>query len=419
MKNSKLQRLDDVADVIDSLHQTPLYVNNGLSMVRVTDIKGGSLNLKETLKVTHKVYDEFTKKYQPKVGDLLMTRVGSYGACSYINTEEKFCLGQNTVVIKPKIDSEFLYYCLIASNVKNQIKSFVTGSTQKTISLKNIRSLEIPIPSKEEVLLDIAKTLADLDKKIELNNKINIELEAMAKLIYDYWFMQFDFPDANGKPYKSSGGKMVYNEVLKRDIPDGWEVDIINNIIDVKDGTHDSPRPVSEGYHLITSKNLKVEGLDFDNANLISKEDYENINKRSKVDSGDILFSMIGSIGAIYKIDEENIGFAIKNVALYKTSQKEEYRGYIYMFLKSYDMQRYMGNVISGSIQKFIGLGSLRSMPIFVDDETINKFENTTRPIFKKLTLVKLENQKLTELRDWLLPMLMNGQVIVKSKANK
>jgi type I restriction enzyme S subunit len=124
---------------------------------------------------------------------------------------------------------------------------------------------------------------------------------------------------------------------------------------------------------------------------------------------------MIGSIGAIYKVDEESIGFAIKNVALYKSSQNEEYQNYIYMYLKSYDMQRYMGNVISGSIQKFIGLGALRNMPILLDEETIRKYEKKTQHIFSKLTLIKLENQKLTKLRDWLLPMLMNGQVTVKN----
>jgi len=207
---------------------------------------------------------------------------------------------------------------------------------------------------------------------------------------------------------------MVYNEELKRDIPEGWLADNINNVIDVRDGTHDSPKPTEEGYHLITSKNLKAEGLDFDNANIISEEDYKSINKRSKVETGDILFSMIGSIGVIYKVDEENINFAIKNVALYKTSQNEAYRNYIYTFLNSYDMQRYMGNVISGSIQKFIGLGALRNMPLLLDDATIKEFETKTKHIFKKRTLIKLENQKLTELRDWLLPMLMNGQVTVK-----
>jgi type I restriction enzyme S subunit len=284
----------------------------------------------------------------------------------------------------------------------------------------NFRLIEFPLP-KLESQQKIANVLSSLDAKIELNNRINTELEAMAKTLYDYWFVQFNFPfdfaqgkqNTEGKPYKSSGGKMVWNEELKREIPEGWEVKMINSIIDVKDGTHDSPKPKNEGFRLITSKNLLVSGLDFENANLISEEDYLSIIKRSNVETGDILFSMIGNIGTVYKIEEKKINFAIKNVALYKTSQKNEYKNYIYMFLKSIDMERYMKNVISGSIQKFIGLNSLRNTPILSNDNYILKFNESTQSIFEKLETIKLENQHLTSLRDWLLPMLMNGQISV------
>jgi type I restriction enzyme S subunit len=158
---------------------------------------------------------------------------------------------------------------------------------------------------------------------------------------------------------------------------------------------------------------LQVFGLDFENANFISEKDFYSIIKRSNVETGDILFSMIGNIGTIYKIEETEINFAIKNVALFKTSQRKEYKNYVYMFLKSIDMHRYMKNVISGSIQKFIGLNTLRDTPIFLNDLLIEKYNDFTFSIFEKLEKIKLENQKLTELRDWLLPMLMNGQVKV------
>ncbi len=138
-----------------------------------------------------------------------------------------------------------------------------------------------------------------------------------------------------------------------------------------------------------------------------------SINKRSKVETGDILFSMIGNIGTIYKVEEKEINFAIKNVALFKTSQKEDYKNFIYMFLKSIDMDRYMKNVISGSIQKFIGLSSLRNTPFLINETYIKKYEIQTKSIFSQLENLKLENQELTSLRDWLLPMLMNGQVSV------
>ena len=103
----------------------------------------------------------------------------------------------------------------------------------------------------------------------------------MAKQLYDYWFVQFDFPNEEGKPYKSSGGAMVWNEKLKREIPTSFVVKSLSEIIEVKDGTHDSPKPQDNGYFLLTSKHLTERGLNYASAYKISKEDYESINKRS------------------------------------------------------------------------------------------------------------------------------------------
>ncbi|WP_122056159.1 restriction endonuclease subunit S [Vibrio sp. Evd11] len=171
---------------------------------------------------------------------------------------------------------------------------------------------------------------------------------------------------------------MRQNNAMKREIPESWSVKPISELITVKDGTHDSPKKAVSGFPLVTSKHLLKAGIDFDSAYLISKEDYEAVNKRSKVETGDILFSMIGSIGDVYRVDEKDINFAIKNVALYKSSSNPELVNFIYMSLKSYDMKRYMANVTKGSIQKFIGLGSLREMPLLVSDEIINIYVSTT-----------------------------------------
>lgn len=354
-----------------------------------------------------------------KEDDIIVVRTGSTGQ---ILTGIQGCFHNNFFKVnynKEKVNGRYLYYCLSSKEKQKEMKNRSGITTIPDLNHFMFLDMKIPLPDYSRQI-EIAKVIDSINAKIELNNKINAELEAMAKLIYDYWFVQFDFPVYNedgtlsgAEGYKSSGGKMVFNEELKREIPEGWEVKEINSMIDVKDGTHDSPKPKEEGYRLITSKHLKPEGLDFEKANYISEEDYIAINKRSQVDTGDILFSMIGNIGTVYKIEEEIIDFAIKNVALYKTSQHQDLKNYIYMFLKGHDMQRYMGNVISGSIQKFIGLGSLRKMPILFNQCLIDKFEIETKPIFKKSNNLKLENQKLSELRDWLLPMLMNGQVRV------
>ena len=351
------------------------------------------------------------KKFSDKGDILFCVRGSTTGRMNW--ADQKYALGRGLASISHKNGKEYNHFLkfLLQSNL-NSLLNAANGSTFPNLTSDILASFELSIPE-EKTQKTISFFLQSIDSKIELNNRINAELEAMAKTLYDYWFVQFDFPDKNGKPYKTSGGKMVWNEELKREIPEGWEVKKINSIIEVKDGTHDSPKPKSVGYRLITSKNLQVSGLDFDNANLISEEDYLSIIKRSNVETGDILFSMIGNIGTIYKIEEKEINFAIKNVALYKTSQKEEYKNYIYMFLKSVDMDRYMKNVISGSIQKFIGLNSLRETPILSNEVFIKKYNEITYSIFEKLENLKLENQKLTELRDWLLPMLMNGQVKV------
>jgi type I restriction enzyme S subunit len=405
--------------IVDCVNKTApsLEYETPFKMIRTPNIKNGVVNLNGCRSVTQETYEKWTRRATVDEGDILLTREAPMGEVGLVNFQETVFLGQRIMqyrVNPSKLDSDFLLYAFLSSDLQYQFRRHdSSGSIVSHIKVPDCSEFEISLPTLVEQK-KISKVLRNLDDKIVLNNKINDEIEAMVKLIYDYWFVQFDFLDANGNPYRSSGGKMIYNKELKREIPEGWGVDIINNVIEVKDGTHASPKPQKSGYRLITSKHLKPEGLDFERANFISEEEYESVNKRSKVDTGDILFSMIGSIGEIYKVDEEVIDFAIKNIALYKSSKKPEYINFIYTFLKSYDMQRYMGNVTGGSIQKFIGLGALRNMPIFTNDDMIMKFVKTTDHLFQKKTVIKLENQELTQLRDWLLPMLMNGQVTVR-----
>ena len=245
--------------------------------------------------------------------------------------------------------------------------------------------------------------------------EINDNLEAMAKQLYDYWFVQFDFPNEDGKPYKASGGAMVWNEKLKREIPTSFDVKSLSEIIKVKDGTHDSPKPQDNGYFLLTSKHLTERGLDYASAYKISKEDYESINKRSKVDTNDILFSMIGTIGNSYFVEETNINFAIKNMALFKTSAKRWFSEYLYLYLSSCDYKHYEGNSLSGSIQKFVSLRTLRDMPILYHEDIIKVFAKEVRNIITMMVNLRKENIELTKQRDELLPLLMNGQASVNS----
>jgi type I restriction enzyme, S subunit len=142
--------LGEVSDIYDSLHQTPQYSENGLSMIRVTDIKGEYINLDATLKVSDDVFATFTKKYLPKKNDLVMSRVGSYGNVGIIPIDDSACMGQNTVVIHPRINSKYLFHTLASSTGQNFIERNVDGGNQKTLSLKSIKAIPIPIVSDRE-----------------------------------------------------------------------------------------------------------------------------------------------------------------------------------------------------------------------------------------------------------------------------
>lgn len=386
-----------------------LFENGQYPFVQTGDVKAANLFITKH----SELYGEFGLKQSKLWGEntLCITIAANIAETALLSYP--MCFPDSVVGFVAYADeSSELFMHYVFTYIKKAIQNSASGSIQDNINIDYLTSLKFRIP-KKEYQDKIVKILSSLDSKIELNNKINSELEAMAKTLYDYWFVQFDFPDKDGKPYKTSGGKMVWNDELKREIPDGWEVKKINETIAVKDGTHDSPKSQETGYPFITSKHLLQSGIDFENANLISESDFIAINKRSKVETGDILFSMIGTIGTIYKIEEEEINFAIKNVALFKTSQKKEIKNYIYMYLKSPDMKQYISNVLSGSIQKFIGLGDLRNIPLMLPENFIKQFEKITSPIFLKIENKRIENQTLSELRDWLLPMLMNGQVRV------
>lgn len=204
---SEFDKLNDIADVIDSLHKTPKYSETGQAMVRCTDIKYGKLDLRETFKVNEDVFAEFSRRYTPKEEDIIITRVGSYGITATVEDTD-FCLGQNTSVIVPKgINSRYLYLALNSPFVKQQIEFSVVGAVQKTLSLKAINNLEIP-RFEPEIEERIAKIGGELDDKIELNRQTNQTLEQIAQAIFKSWFVDFE-PTRAKIAAKQKGGNAL------------------------------------------------------------------------------------------------------------------------------------------------------------------------------------------------------------------
>lgn len=282
-------------------------------------------------------------------------------------------------------DADFLYYLICSPLVRNPaIKSMVGSSGRQRVQTDVVANLDVELPPIEEQR-KIGGLLKAIDDKIELNDVINNNLEQQAQAVYYKMFSE-----VNGEPVE------------------------LSSIIDVRDGTHDSPKAQATGYYLITSKHLLPFGVDKASANRISKADFDKINERSLVETQDILMSMIGTIGLISYIPYEAVDFAIKNMALFKTSHTPELTYYFLCYLKSEKTLQHIEKCLAGSTQKYISLGELRKMPIYspTTDE-IREFNYLVKPMFEEIVSRTYENALLAEMRDTLLPKLMSGELDV------
>lgn len=298
---------------------------------------------------------------------------------------------------------EYLMMWMTRSEFDREACFYAVGGVRGSLEWEDFINMELPIPDidKQKEIVKEYNTIVD---RIKLNEQLNNKLEETAQAIYKQWFVDFEFPDENGNPYKSSGGEMVFNEELDKEIPEGWKVICIIDFLPVKDGTHDSPKPVKEGYPLVTSTHLKHYNVSLEDTYLISEEDYIDVNRRSRVDTYDILFSMIGTVGNISYVLKETIDFAIKNVGLFKTSIKRDYAEYILYSLKSQSIKNFIETCLLGSTQNYITLTELRNIPLLLmNDVVLNSFNSIILPIVQNLKMKTGELELLNKLEQTLL----------------
>lgn len=235
----------------------------------------------------------------------------------------------------------------------------------------------------------------------------------MAKTFYDYWFTQFDFPNEEGKPYRSSGGVMEWNQQLKREIPKGWVAKSISSLCDILSGYSFSSATYSDKgkYKLITIKNVQDTGINLDVDNHIECLP-ENIPEFCKLSYGDILMSLTGNVGRVGIMYTKNC-LLNQRVALIRPKQSY-LSGYLYILFRSAQMRTLMENIATGTSQKNLSPVDTGKILIPYDEKNVDRFCDTINVIIDKITFCQKENHELTELRDWLLPMLMNGQATVE-----
>lgn len=361
--------------------------------------------------------DSEQERYGLKYGDLVICEGGEPGRCAIWKGEMpgmKIQKALHRLRVRASHNNEFVYYRILLAGKNGELSKHFIGSTIKHLTGVGLKQVEFSYPPVEEQE-KIAAVLSALDTKIDCNNRINAELEAMSKTLYDYWFVQFNFPDAKGNPYKTSGGKMVYNPPLQREIPAGWKDGTLNDLGQIVGGSTPSTKnpdnftingtPWITPYDLSGNKEKKFITR---GAQDVSDAGVKDASLK-KYPAGTVLLSSRAPIGymAIARIElTTNQGFkSFIPTNGYSTA-------FIYYTVKN--ALKVITQYASGSTFKEVSGTVLKTVRISLpESDVIGQFSNVVAPIFRRQDLLEQENQHLTQLRDWLLPMLMNGQVTV------
>jgi len=361
---------------------------------------------------------------------ILLPRKGTLSNIQYVN--KPFWSVDTiyyTIVNKDLADPFFLFNYLKSLDLSN----LNTGTGVPSMTFESYYNLEIKLPS-ISIQKKIASVLSSLDSKIELNNRINAELEQMAKTIYDYWFVQFDFPispeytasvgqpELEGKPYRSSGGKMVWSEELKREVPEGWEVKKLENVINkIIDNRGKTPLKLggdwsqdSQGVIALSAKHVKDGKLiKLEDANVVTFEMFEKW-MPNKLEYGDILMTSEAPCGEFYMILNDTNYCLSQRLFAMRAENSKVYPSYLYYELAKGNGYSQIIGKQSGSTVFGIRQDELRTVNILVPNLALQRlFDEKVKPMLLQIRTNEAQSRKLTELRDWLLPMLMNGQVRV------
>lgn len=349
--------------------------------------------------ISNDLFEKYRKTYHfPKIGSILISAAGTLGRVVRYNGEKAYFQDSNIVWIENDekiLLNDYLYYFYLTKPWQ-----ITLGSTIPRLYNNDIENLTITFPKNIEQQKKVVAILKDLDMKIATNNAISKELESMAKTIYDYWFLQFEFPDKDGKPYKSNGGKMVWNDQLKQKIPENWKVKNIFECADVQYG-----KPLST--KLFEEKGTPV--IRIRDINTLSNSAYtqENIENKYLSKAGDLLIGMDGNFQMnFWPRNGECVNQRIVRI------RKKSFP----LLLTKFQIEPYIKQKVSSIARSTVGhlkANDIQELKILLpaDDQLDVSIFDT---FLQKIITIDNENKQLISLRNFLLPMLMNGQITIK-----
>lgn len=404
--------LGDIASVItgpfgSQLHQSD-YVDTGIALIMPKNIGDRTVNFDDIAYVTEQDANRLSR-YLVQRDDIVYSRRGDVEKHAFITDELSGALcGTGCLRVRftnKNIFPEYISLYLNRPETKTWIRQNVVGSSMPNLNTSILSNVPISYPSYAEQAR-IAKTLSFLDQKIALNKHISAELEAVMKTVYDYWFVQFDFPDVDGKPYRSSGGEMVFDKQLKRKVPKGWEYIPLNKRFAFERGVEVGAKNYSNGKKKGFVPFYRVSDVGSQSDTYVDPKLLNN--KLLKFE--DICVTFDGTVG---KVDFGLVGGYSTGLRKIFDLEGELNNAVIFCIFKSGYAQTVINKYATGS-NILHASESINHLYIAYNRKVYNNFRDVISPLFNKMLAVKKENLKLAAIRDWLLPVLMNGQAIVQ-----
>ena len=380
-----------------------VYTDNGISLIRSQNVLDMDFST-ENLAYIDEVQAEKLKNVIVEKNDILLNITGdSIARCTIVPEEILPArVNQHVSIIRCKNTEQSKYVMYYLQYIKKYLLQISkVGGTRNALTKEAISKLPIKI---SEDWNRISTILDNIDRKIKINNQINLELEAMAKILYDYWFVQFDFPDQNGKPYKSSGGKMVYHPELKREIPEGWGVEKLRDFCQYVSEKVDSSELNIENY--VGTDNMIEDMGGIELTTSIPKS-----GTSTKFSVGDILISNIRPYFKKIWLSDRTGGCSADVLCI--RTKKIIPKEFVYATLARDDFFNYDVAGSKGSKMPRGDKKHIMEYPVVFEFGIVEQYSEIVKPIYEAVHKNNNQNQELTQLRDWLLPMLMNGQVKV------
>ena len=416
-------KLRDLVDVTRGMSLSGQFYAEEGEFIRLTlgnfNMNGGGFKentSKTDLYFMGAVKDEFILKKGDIITPLTEQSLGLLGTTARIPESGKYIQSQDIALVhckRNRIDPNFCYYLISSNLVRQQLSAAAQQTKIRHTSPDKIMDCTVWIPNLENQI-KIGRILTDIDHKITLNRAINDNLEKMAKQLYDYWFVQFDFPDENGRPYKSSGGEMVWNEKLKREIPQGWNNCVLGDYIGrITNGLNPRKNFIlgSGNNYYVTIRSLVGTTIEWNNCDRCDDEALSKINSRSQLQVGDIIFSAIGTIGRTFYILEEPTNWNISETSFTLRAKENVPTDFFYGMLRSNEIQRKADKAAMGSTLRCLVMDSLCSLQyVKIPSKIMQSFSAKVSPMYRQIHQNNKEIARLTKQRDELLPLLMNGQ---------